>query len=694
VSFDAKHLYELMPAVYRLRDADAGGPLQALLQVIAEQTGVVEGNLEQLYDDLFIETCDDWVIPYIGDLIGYRPLHGTTPQISSPRSEVANTIGYRRRKGTAYVLGLLARDVTGWPARVVEFFQLLGTTQYMKHLRPRNLRTPDLRSWQIAEDINSAFDGASRSLDVRRIASGRGRYNIPNVGIFLWRLAPYSVTQGDPRKISVQTFTFDPLGFDIALYNPALETEDVAQLVQPVNVPAPLGRRTLYTELEVRRQAMASSKPVPAPVYFGAHPPFLIRKGASVIPSDQIQICNLSNWSLPNAVKQYRVDPLDPNSSTVGLPIQVAVDPELGRIAFPAGVSLGDVSIEVDYSYGFSGDYGAGEYARVIATPVAVHASRTGNSVAAAVGALGPASGVIQVSDSATYGGTVSIALVSGQRITIQGEDRTRPVVDGPIQIKSADQGVVVLDGLLISGGISITGTNNCSVTLRRCTVLAPAGNPAVLWSSTGGGELVLDHSLCAALQIDDEVDVTISDSLVDTGSFNGMALSKSATEACGAVTILRTTVIGRVQAREVGLIENSILTGRAISDRQQNGCVRFSYLPVTSQVPPRYECQPDLAIAQALASAPKPLSPAQQAELTDGAVTATQPIFTERQYDQAAWAQLHPLCAIEIRAGADDGAEMGVFHDLYQPQRESNLRARLDEYLRLGLEAGIIYEN
>jgi hypothetical protein len=694
MSFDAKHLYELLPAVYRLRDADAGGPLQALLSVIAEQTSVVEGNLEQLYDDLFIETCDDWVIPYIGDLIGYRPLHGTTPQISSPRSEVANTIGYRRRKGTAYVLGLLARDVTGWPARVVEFFQLLGTTQYMKHLRPDNLRTPDLRSWQIAEDINTAFDGTSRALDVRRIASGRGRYNIPNVGIFLWRLAPYSVTRGNPRKISPQTFTFDALGFDIALFNPALETEDVAQLVQPVNIPEPLGRRTLYTELEARRQAMASSLPLPEPVYFGSHPPFLIWKGASSIPADQIQICNLSGWSLPNAVKQYRVDPLDPNSSTVGLSIQVAVDPELGRIAFPSGVDLSEISVEVDYSYGFSGDYGAGEYARAVASPVAVHASRTGHSIAAAVGALGSASGVIQVDDSATYGGAVSIPLVAGQRIIIQAEDRTRPVMDGQIQITSADEGAVVLDGLLISGGVQIMGSNNCSVTLRRCTVLSPVGTPAVLWPSTGGGELILDHTLCYALQIDDEVDVTISDSLIDTGSFNGLALGKNATDACGAVTIVRSTVIGRVNAREAGLIENSILTGRVLTERQQNGCVRFSYLPVTSQVPPRYECQPDLAIARALASAPKPLSAAQQAELIDGAVTAVQPVFTERQYDQAAWAQLHRLCPVEIRTGADDGAEMGVFHDLYQPQRESNLLARLDEYLRLGLEAGIIYEN
>ncbi len=30
----------------------------------------------------------------------------------------------------------LARDVTGWPARVVEYFELLATTQYLNHLRP------------------------------------------------------------------------------------------------------------------------------------------------------------------------------------------------------------------------------------------------------------------------------------------------------------------------------------------------------------------------------------------------------------------------------------------------------------------------------------------------------------------------------------------------------------------------------
>ena len=41
---------------------------------------------------------------------------------------------------------------------------------------------------------------------------------------------------------------------------------------------------------------------------------------------------------------------------------------------------------------------------------------------------------------------------------------------------------------------------------------------------------------------------------------------------------------------------------------------------------------------------------------------------------------------------GAEDGSEMGAFCVLKQAQRESNLRLRLDEYLPVGLEAGIIY--
>src|SRR5512135_383970 len=98
--FDENTLYSLLPAVYRARDAELGEPLRAVLSVIAEQLAVLEEDLAQLYDDQFIETCAEWVIPYLGDLIGYRALSPVQGITVPTRAEVANTIGYRKRKGT------------------------------------------------------------------------------------------------------------------------------------------------------------------------------------------------------------------------------------------------------------------------------------------------------------------------------------------------------------------------------------------------------------------------------------------------------------------------------------------------------------------------------------------------------------------------------------------------------------------
>ena len=135
MNHEAEKLYNLLPAVYRVRDADQGGSLRALCEVIAEEIAVLRENLDQLYDDQFIESCAERVAPYIGDLIGYRPIHGVTARTISARAEVANTIAYRRRKGTATVLEQLARDVTGWNTRVVEFFRV-ARNQPIRELYP------------------------------------------------------------------------------------------------------------------------------------------------------------------------------------------------------------------------------------------------------------------------------------------------------------------------------------------------------------------------------------------------------------------------------------------------------------------------------------------------------------------------------------------------------------------------------
>ena len=104
--------------------------------------------------------------------------------------------------------------------------------------------------------------------------------------------------------------------------------------------------------------------------------------------------------------------------------------------------------------------------------------------------------------------------------------------------------------------------------------------------------------------------------------------------------------------------------------DQRQAGCVRFSFVPAGSRTPRRHRCQP--------------------ADPADA--LRVRPQFTSLRYGDPGYGQLSVRCAAEIRTGADDESEMGAFHDLYQPQRETNLRVRLDEYLRFGLEAGIFY--
>jgi len=182
MSFNGQDLFNLLPAYYRQKDTQlalaanlltaqeaaslktlltnqasldpasqaqlaalqakaAMGPLQSLLMLIAEQVAAVEEDLNQLYDDEFIETCAPWVIPYIGDLIGYQPVHGVAAAVASPRAEVAHTISFRRRKGTILVIEQLDRDVTGWGAHAS------GLTTITRRIcavgNPARTRTPD-----------------------------------------------------------------------------------------------------------------------------------------------------------------------------------------------------------------------------------------------------------------------------------------------------------------------------------------------------------------------------------------------------------------------------------------------------------------------------------------------------------------------------------------------------------------------
>ena len=151
--YNKEKIYDLLPSIYRIRDKEQGEPLKSLLEIIGEQVEFVEQDIERLYSNWFIETCDEWIVPYIGDLLQAKILNPVTRSTSSHRSWVANTISYRRRKGTLATIEQLSRDVTGWNCKAVEFFQNLITTQYLNHLRFEPTATVDLRNKDLLELI-------------------------------------------------------------------------------------------------------------------------------------------------------------------------------------------------------------------------------------------------------------------------------------------------------------------------------------------------------------------------------------------------------------------------------------------------------------------------------------------------------------------------------------------------------------
>jgi hypothetical protein len=701
VSFDDKRLYELLPAIYRIRDAEQGEPLKALLKVIAEQATVLEENLSQLYDDQFAETCAPWVLPYIGDLIGITGLPGTNLQTLSPRAEVAHTIGYRRGKGTAATLEQLARDVSGWPARVVEFFQLIATTQYMNHLRPENQSFINVRGAERLEYFGSAFEDAptggadlTHTVDVRRVARGHGRYNIPNVGIFLWRLRSFSLTRSpavhakddDPRL-----FLFSPLGIDLPLFNLPQTEEEATHMAEPINVPDRIKRRALARNLND---------------YYGRGKSLLLELGdpdikiePEEIPSAQIVVCDLTDWTnLPTD------QPTEP--------VKVAIDPVLGRIAFSREQTE---PVLVTFHYGFSANMGGGEYNRLSSLntrqtevlddeglPVLKKVSNTFfkdtgdpptdivETINLALAALGPKGGTVEIVNSGRYPENLTIN-ATGKRIAIRAADKRRPilVLDTALQINGDPNDEVILDGLLIVGGQLLVSGQLGRLRLRHCTLvpgisLSADGTPSKpnvpsLFVNSENTRVEIDHCIIGGILTTADTEVQIKDSIVDASDEKNIAYA-GIDWFGGPLRITNSTVIGNVRASLMRLASNTIflasiasgdekkIIAPILAQRRQEGCVRFSYLSPGALVPSRFHCQP----------------------VTDASLI--RPRLVSRRFRDPEYCQLSPSCPAEIRQGADDEAEMGAFHDLFEPQREAYLRTRVDEYLRFGLEAGIFY--
>lgn len=226
----SEKIWEWIPTVYKDEDGLATNPhvLRAIVKILACQAAIGRRSIDRLWEDQFIELCDDWAIPYIGDLVGTRLVNELNRR--GRRTDVARTIFYRRRKGTLPVLELLIRDITGWQGVAAESFKRLARTRHGLDAEPGELEgliteTPpggwaNLKSVRGGELVHGPFDEFAHTPDFRQLRGKLGRYNISKLNFHLYRQLPFEVNFATPAKFGDGRFTFDPSGRDIALFRP------------------------------------------------------------------------------------------------------------------------------------------------------------------------------------------------------------------------------------------------------------------------------------------------------------------------------------------------------------------------------------------------------------------------------------------------------------------------------------------
>lgn len=737
-------LYRLLPAIHRIRDAEQGYPLQALLRTIAEQMNLVEDDIARLYDNWFVETADDWAVPYLADLLGYRPVLaagalsrelGAAGQALNralvPRREVAHLIAQRRRKGTVALLEDLAYDVAGWPTRAVEFFKLLERAQDINHLHTDRLGTASLRDGAALERCDGPFDSLAHSVDVRRIASHRrvGRYDIPSVGVFAWRMRSYPVTRTPAYCVEdagPHCYTFSVLGQDAPLYRKPRPETDPSHLADETNLPLPLSRRALRDGL-AEEYGSDASLAVWAEQWAGGG------GDGEPVPASAVVVADLSGW-------RYRT----PRG-------KVAIDPVLGRLMFPPS-QVPKKGVRVSYRYGFAADLGGGEYLRGLRDPAQAFALyRVGDSDAAAaagddgelppvVPRIGdalrqwneqaPQHAVIELLHSGVWVEPLHIRLRPGQSLTLRAADGVRPVIrliDWQTDLPDAltvelDAGSRFhLDGILLTGrplhvcAPREPGTYaelaqaqpdcGAEVSIRHCTLVpgwaidcgCDPERPAEPSLELHGvrARVEVSHSILGSIQVQqdevgtDPIALSIQDSILDAAGAREQAIgAPAAAVAHVCLSMRRCTVFGTVEVHAVELAENSLFNDCLNVARRQLGCLRFCYVPCRCRTPRRYRCQPDEAIAAVRA---KKLPAAVEQELIAAERLRLRPRYRSRRYGRPGYARLAAECAPELLRGADDQSEPGVYHDLYEPQRQANLRARLDQHTPAGMTVGLL---
>lgn len=356
--------------------------------------------------------------------------------------------------------------------------------------------------------------------------------------------------------------------------------------------------------------------------------------------------------------------PLDPPLAAG----QVAVDPERGRIAFPAAETPPG-ALSVRFRFGLTSELGAGPFARTGLPQALLRVARARDadfsSVQDAIDAAPDSAGfpvVIEILDSAVYEEALDIAnrdFAAG--LVIQAAALQTPFIVKPaaaprlLRTTNSTIGELRLDGLLLAGGeVRIEGAVD-ALHLRYCS-LQPA-SIALQLNTAAACKLTLDHSVCGAVSLAPAGgESSFTDSAVQHPAATvEQPTAATAIAAAGCTLALnRCTVIGSIAATSAS-VSNTLCYGELTLTDWDASCLRFSRLP-RSVTAPAFRC------------------------------TSATPIFVSVRWGDAGWLHLHPNTASALRRGGEEGGEIGVFHTAGLPWRTQNAGLRLAESIPAGL--------
>jgi hypothetical protein len=462
-------------------------------------------------------------------------------------------------------------------------------------------------------------------------------------------------------------------------------------LADPVNVPDPILRRVMADRLALYAARFQTAPVAPDnPVIDNADPSLILYVDGTEVARDALAVCNLQDdgatWAHPGPADRYATP-----STRCWVALRWARTCRCPhRSRSPTTTVFRPTWVAANTAARAAPTQAARWCSRCpTSTPPSPPRWRLWRSWAAAVWSKSPTAGAMKRPWPSRS--------TPDARITLRAAKEAWPtlVPGGELLLSGAAGSAITLEGLRVAGERlrvpDIAGNELARLDIVHCTLvpgraLDAAGEPVApmlesLTVEIANVAVTLDHAIVGALRLHEGATLSARDSIIDATATDHMALAATDhLSASGTVSLDACTLIGRMRATAVGTLSNSILLARAAAGdtlpavhvlRRQTGCVRFSCLPFDSATPRRYRCQPDSADAQA-----------QQT-----------PRFTSLRYGHPAYGQLARATAEVIRRGADDESEMGAFHALFPAQREANLRIRLDEYLRVGLSAGIFYE-